>query len=308
MDGFLNVLKPPGMTSHDVVNRVRRICDERRVGHTGTLDPDVPGVLAVGIGQAVRLNEYLLDADKAYRAEITFGISTSTGDVSGDVTASEPAGHITGDRLAEAFQAFTGAIEQLPPMISAVKVKGRRLYDIARSGEEVERQLKRVVIHSLVLLEFRPGDRPSALFDVACSKGTYVRTLCEDIGQHLGVPAHMSYLVRTRSGPFGLAGAGTLQDMARDIGAHLLPMTSALPGLPCFVVAPEHAARIPDGVLPDWSWFAAGDPELPQRAGLTDGAGRLLAVVDRDPTGRIPYRYAKVLCHGSDGDGYPASR
>lgn len=296
------------MTSHDVVNRVRRITGERRVGHTGTLDPDVPGVLAVGIGQAVRLNEFLLDADKAYRAEIALGVSTATGDASGDVTAAQAAGHIGRSDVEAAMQAFTGTYEQMPPMISAVKIAGQRLYDIARTGREVERPPKRVTIHSLTMLEFLRGDEPRALFDVVCSKGTYVRTLCEDIGRHLGVPAHMAYLVRTRSGPFSLAAASPLQEIAADLGGHLLPLTAAVPDMPCLTVDDQHAARIPDGVLPGYHWFSYDPSDLPARAGLVDARGALLAVVARDPRGTHPYRYLKVLCHGSDTDGDPASR
>lgn len=298
MDGFLNILKPPGMTSHDVVNRIRRLSGERRVGHTGTLDPDVPGVLAVGIGQAVRLNEYLLDADKAYRAEITLGLSTSTGDAAGEITAAMPAGNISAHRLEAAMLSFVGTYEQLPPMVSATKVGGRRLYDLARSGIEIERPTKRVTIHSLSLLAFEGGDRPSALFDIVCSKGTYVRTLCEDIGKRLGVPAHMSFLVRTRSGPFRIEAAATLQDIAADLRGLLLPLTAAVPGLPLLTLQLEHSRSVRHGVLPEWDWFAAPDFALPERAGLVDGSGALLAVVERDSTGEHPYRYTKVLCHG----------
>lgn len=299
MDGFLNVLKAPGMTSHDVVSRLRRITGEKRIGHTGTLDPDVPGVLAVGIGQAVRLNEYLLDADKAYRGELTLGVATTTADATGDVTATCDVTAINASHVQAALAAFVGTYEQLPPMVSAVQVKGRRLYDIARSGEEVERPSKRVTIHQLTLVEFFPGEHPRALFDVVCSKGTYVRTLCEDVGRRIGVPAHMSYLIRTRSGPFRLADAVSLQDLAVTPTLPLLPLLSALPGLPVFRVGAAQAAAVQSGIRPDWEWFAAeAGTELPAFAGLVDDTDRLLALVERATDDRRPYRYAKVLAHG----------
>lgn len=296
MDGFLNVLKSPGMTSHDVVNWVRRLVGEKRVGHTGTLDPDVPGVLAVGIGQAVRLNEYLLDADKAYRAEITFGISTDSGDASGVVTGDQPAPQISRSELATALASFIGDCDQIPPMISAVQVKGQRLYDIARAGGEVERKPKRVRIQSLDLLKFWAGDYPRALFDITCSKGTYVRTLCEDIGRRLGVGAHMSYLVRTRSGPFALADAEPLTVMADDVGKYLLPMAAAIPGVPCLTLAADRVPQVFSGILPETSWFDA-EP-LPERAGLCSPDGRLIALVERDTRRDRPYRYLKVFGRG----------
>lgn len=297
MDGFLNVLKPPGMTSHDVVNEVRRIVGVRRVGHTGTLDPDVPGVLVVGIGQAVRLNEYLLDADKAYRCEITFGIATETGDATGEVTARQPAPGLAQGAVEGALRAFVGTYEQIPPMVSAVKVGGRRLYELARRGADVPREPRRVTIHALTLVSFSPGEYPRALFDVFCSKGTYVRALCEDIGRRLGVPAHMSYLVRTRSGPFRLEAARPLQEIAADVRRCLLPLTAALPDLPRLRLSAERAALVGRGVPPGREWFQ-GVGELPARAALIGPDGRLLAIVERDRGSGRPYRYAKVLCGG----------
>lgn len=297
MDGFLNVLKPPGMTSHDVVNEVRRIAGVRRVGHTGTLDPDVPGVLVVGIGQAVRLNEYLLDADKAYRCEITFGVATETGDATGEVTERRPVPTLCRLAVENALETFIGTYEQVPPMVSAVKVGGRRLYELARRGAEVPRTPRPVTIHSLTLISFVPGEYPRALFDVVCSKGTYVRTFCEDIGARLGVPAHMSHLVRTRSGPFTLADAKTLPEIGVDVRGCLLPMIAALPNLPRLRVPAERAALIARGVLPERDWFGE-TAELPSKAALLGPEGRLLAIVERAGGGRRLYRYAKVFCQG----------
>lgn len=303
MDGFLNVLKPPGMTSHDVVGRLRRLAGQQRIGHTGTLDPDVPGVLAVGLGQAVRLNEYLLDADKAYRGELTLGIATDTADATGEVTAIGDASMIGAEALVAALAGFVGPYEQVPPMVSAVQVKGRRLYDLARTGQEVERPTKRVTIHRLEMVAFWPGERPRALFDVVCSKGTYVRTLCEDIGRRLGVPAHMSHLIRTRSGPFCLAEATTLQELATMPVLPLLPLLAALPDLPTLTIDDQQALAVKSGIVPEWAWFhrsanETGRPELPSFAGLVANDGRLLALVERASDVRHPYHYAKVLSHG----------
>jgi tRNA pseudouridine55 synthase len=303
VDGFLNVLKPPGMTSHDVVGRLRRLTDQQRIGHTGTLDPDVPGVLAVGLGQAVRLNEYLLDADKAYRGELTLGLATDTADATGEVTATGDASTIGADALQAVLADFVGTYDQMPPMVSAVQVKGRRLYDLARTGQEVERPVKRVTIHRLEMVAFWPGERPRALFDVVCSKGTYVRTLCEDIGRRLGVPAHMSHLIRTRSGPFRLTEATTLQELATMPVLPLLPLLAALPDLPTLTIDDQQALAVKSGIMPEWAWFHrsaddTGMPELPSFAGLVADDGRLLALVERAADGRRPYRYAKVLSHG----------
>jgi len=301
VDGFLNVLKPPGMTSHDVVNEVRRIVGVRRVGHTGTLDPDVPGVLVVGIGQAVRLNEYLLDADKAYRGEITFGIATETGDATGAVTARQPASALGRAAVEDALRAFVGTYEQVPPMLSAVKVGGRRLYELARRGADVPREPRSVTIHSLSLICFTPGEYPRALFDVVCSKGTYVRTLCEDIGRRLGVPAHMSHLVRTRSGPFTLEASRPLPEIAADVRRCLLPLTAALTTLPRLTIAAEIAGLVARGVPPRREWFF-GAGALPAKAALIGPDGSLLAIVERAAGGSRPYRYAKVFARGNDGD------
>lgn len=248
-DGVLNLLKPPGMTSHDVVAFVRRTLGVKKVGHTGTLDPGVAGVLPVCVGRATRLAEYIAGADKAYRAEITFGAATDTQDSFGEVVAEADASHLTRGDIAYALTRFHGPIEQVPPMVSAVKVGGRRLYELAREGVEVQREPRQVFIHRLQLLDFRPGPRPVAYVDVVCSKGTYVRTLAHDLGQLLRVGAHLSYLVRTRSGQFRLADAATLEELAAG-KAPLLPPAAALGDMPRVKVAGQVAARVLHGVAP----------------------------------------------------------
>jgi len=275
MDGVLNLLKPPGMTSHDVVAFVRRTLGEKRVGHTGTLDPGVAGVLPVCIGRATRLAEYIAGSDKAYRAEITFGVTTSTQDSFGEVLAEVEASHLTRGDVAYALTRFHGPIDQVPPMVSAVKVEGRRLYELAREGVEVERAARRVTIHKLQLLDFRPGPRPVAYVDVVCSKGTYVRTLAHDLGQHLKVGAHLSYLVRTRSGGFTLAEAATLEELAAG-QARLLPPAAALGDMPRLVISGAAAARLRHGVAPQVS-VAEQDGET---VALLGADGDLLALAE----------------------------
>lgn len=249
MDGILNLLKPPGMTSHDVVAVVRRTLSIKKVGHTGTLDPGVAGVLPICVGRATRLAEYIAGEDKAYRAEITFGVTTDTQDSFGTVTGERDASHLTRGDLAYALTRFQGEIAQQPPMYSAVKVQGKRLYELAREGQEVERTARPVTIHKLGLLDFRLGVHPVAFVDVVCSKGTYIRTLAADIGEALGVGAHMSYLVRTRSGRFRLEEAFTLEELAAG-KAPLMPPAAALGDIVRISVSGGAAERLAHGVAP----------------------------------------------------------
>lgn len=249
MDGVLNLIKPPGMTSHDVVSVVRRALGVRKVGHTGTLDPGVAGVLPICVGRATRLAEFIAGEDKVYRAEVTFGVVTDTQDSFGQVLAESDASQIRRGDLAYLLTRFHGEIMQVPPMVSAVKVGGKRLYELHRSGVEVERAPRPVTIYSLRLLDFRPGPRPTAFLDVTCSKGTYIRTLAHDLGQKLGVGAHLSYLVRTRSGPFALAGGATLEELL-DGRAALLPPAAALGQMARLALTAEEIRRVAHGISP----------------------------------------------------------
>jgi tRNA pseudouridine55 synthase len=275
MDGILNLLKPPGMTSHDVVSVVRRVLGIKKVGHTGTLDPGVAGVLPICVGRATRLAEFIAGEDKAYRAEITFGVTTDTQDSFGQVTGDADASHLGKGDVAYAITKFQGEIMQVPPMVSAVKVDGKRLYELAREGVEVERAARPVTIHKLQLLDFRPGTHPVAFVDVVCSKGTYIRTLAADLGQALGVGAHMSYLVRTRSGPFTLPEASTLEELAAGQAPMLTP-AAALGAMPRATVPSAAVERLKHGVAPRM--------RLPEPPGTTvallDEAGELLALAE----------------------------
>ncbi len=224
-NGFINVLKPPGMTSHDVVSFIRRTYGLKRVGHAGTLDPAAAGVLPVALGQATRLIEYTAGADKSYRAELTLGYATDTGDDTGQIIARSTVEMPPPQELDTALQSFVGTIEQLPPMYSAVKIAGKKLYELARAGVTVERQPRQVCIHALSLIAITAN---TLLFDVTCSKGTYIRTLCMDIGQKLGAPAMMSFLLRTRAGCFRLADSFTMEEIAAQPEGALLAPDAAL--------------------------------------------------------------------------------
>lgn len=210
MDGILVCDKPAGPTSHDVVARVRLLTRQRRVGHAGTLDPPATGVLVLTLGRATRLLPYLPLEPKRYLATIRFGSATDTLDATGDVTATMDAAHLDATRVAAGLAGFVGELDQIPPMVSAVKVAGERLYAKARRGEEVERAPRRVTVHALDLLGFTDGPTPVARVDVTCSGGTYVRALADDLGRALGTVAHLAALRRTAVGAFNEGFAHTL--------------------------------------------------------------------------------------------------
>ena len=244
-NGIANILKPPGMTSHDVVSVLRRIYGLKRVGHAGTLDPAAAGVLPVFLGSATRLIEYTADADKTYRVELTFGYSTDSGDDTGKVICEAvPAAIPSPDIIRSVLPTFVGEQEQIPPMYSALKVDGKRLYQLAREGISVERQPRRVVISSIDLINIHG---PTILFDVTCSKGTYIRSLCVDIGVSAGCPAVMSFLLRTRVGCFSLNDASTLEEVAAAKDGCLLPIDYAIRHLTAAVLPPALAIPFRNG-------------------------------------------------------------
>ena len=218
MDGVLVCDKPAGMTSHDVVARVRRLAGQRRVGHGGTLDPPATGVLVLALGRATRLLPFLPTEPKRYLAEIAFGAETDTLDAAGEVTATADAGMVDEAGLRAALTGFLGPQEQVPPMVSAIKVAGERLYAKARRGEQVERAPRPIVIHALELLDFTPGTGPRATVAVACSGGTYVRSLAADLGRALGTLAHLASLRRTAVGRFTERDAHTLEELEELAG------------------------------------------------------------------------------------------
>lgn len=245
MFGFFNIDKPLGMTSHDVVAAVRRAFKIKKVGHAGTLDPLASGVLVICVGGATRLSDDVMHGEKAYRARVKFGITTTTYDREGEVTSQTDASHLTAEMIQAAFPAFMGEIDQVPPMYSAIKQGGQKLYDLARSGVEVERTARRVTIHKLVLHEWIP---PEAVVDVDCSAGTYIRSLAFDLGAALGVGAHLSGLIRTRSGAFSLTRATPLDTLlAADPLTYLIPPQDALRDVPSITLTDSQVHEIQHG-------------------------------------------------------------
>ncbi|WP_027414648.1 tRNA pseudouridine(55) synthase TruB [Aneurinibacillus terranovensis] len=255
LSGILPLFKPEGMTSHDCVMKIRRLAGTRKVGHTGTLDPDVTGVLPICIGKATKVADYLHDEPKTYRAELTIGIATDTEDAGGQILETkEKQDDLTEAELRYVFERFTGAITQVPPMYSAVKVNGKRLHELAREGKIVERQPRQVMIYGINPEEIRlDKPYPTVHFTVSCSKGTYIRTLCADIGRELGYPAHMSYLQRIKSGPFTLEQCVTLQTVAKaaeenTLHTLLYPLDRALIQYPAVHVPQGRVQAILNGL------------------------------------------------------------
>ncbi len=209
MNGIININKPMGFTSHDVVAKLRGILKTKKIGHTGTLDPDAVGVLPVCVGKATKVADMLTAAEKEYLAELTLGSKTDTQDASGTVIATAPVS-VTEEELLKVLQSFLGESEQIPPMYSAIKQDGKKLYELARKGIEVERKPRPITIDEIELLQ-TDLEHHRCKIRVACSKGTYIRTLCQDIGEKLGCFAHMSALCRSRSGRFFLEDAISLE-------------------------------------------------------------------------------------------------
>jgi tRNA pseudouridine55 synthase len=236
--------KPAGITSHDVVAHCRRALGQRQVGHGGTLDPSATGVLLVGAGAATRLLRFLSVLPKTYEGEVVLGVETATLDADGEVVATHDMAGVTIDEVREAAARFLGRIDQVPPMVSAVKVGGRRLHELARAGEDVERAARPVVVHRF---DVEAGPEAEVLgISVDCSSGTYVRTLAADLGAALGGGAHLRHLRRTAVGPFTLADARPLDEVGPDT---LLPPAAAVRHLPAVVVGAETAAAVAHGAV-----------------------------------------------------------
>jgi tRNA pseudouridine55 synthase len=293
--GWIVIDKPAGWTSHDVVARVRRIVDERRVGHAGTLDPAATGVLPVAVGLATRTVEYLSNADKSYRGWIRFGVTTDSADNDGKVTSVTDASALTRDQIEPLLDEFRGEIAQRPPMHSAIKVEGTRLYHLARKGAEVEVEPRSVTIHELRLVAWEP---PVLCVDVTCSKGTYVRSLARDIGERAGPGALLDRLVRTRSGPFGLDDALTLEQLEQELDSGGWPAVAFSPDyvlgdLPTLVLGDDEALAWSQGKPVPIS--GSGQVTSPVRA--YNAAGAWLGIGDVDPEHRV-VRPTKVITAG----------
>ncbi|MEX1006359.1 MAG: tRNA pseudouridine(55) synthase TruB [Acidimicrobiia bacterium] len=246
-DGLVVVDKPGGCTSHDVVAKLRKVYGQRRVGHAGTLDPDATGVLLVGLGRATRLLRFLQEAGKSYRGRIVFGIATSTLDAAGEIVEQQPM-PLAQDDIEAAVTRFVGEIEQLPPMVSAVKVGGRRLHQLARAGEDVERAPRRVRVDRFEVEDFESGPYPSVTVFVECGSGTYIRALAADLGVALGGCAHLASLRRLSVGSFTLAEARELDDVVAQPDRAVISLAHAMRDLERVDVDDEQVRAASHGI------------------------------------------------------------
>ncbi len=248
INGVINVYKEKGYTSHDVVARLRGIFRQKKIGHTGTLDPEAEGVLPVCLGNGTRLCDMLTDREKEYVAELLLGVVTDTQDMTGAVLAEKEVA-VTNEQAETVIRGFRGTYEQIPPMYSACKMNGKRLYELARQGKEVERKARAVTIRELEILSM---DLPLVRIRVVCSKGTYIRTLCHDIGERLGCGAAMKSLLRTKSGRFTLDGARRLAEIEESVKAGrgselVIPVEEMFAGLPSIVVREDAVRAVQNG-------------------------------------------------------------
>lgn len=302
MEGILLLNKPKGLTSHDCVFKVRKLLKMKRVGHTGTLDPDVTGVLPICLGRATKIVEYITATNKTYVGEVTIGYSTTTEDASGDKVEEKKVDRIISrEEVKKVFTSLTGEITQTPPMYSAVKVNGKRLYEYARKGIEIERPSRKIYIHELELLnEIEQNDETVTFcFKVTCSKGTYVRTLAVQIGEKLGFPAHMSDLMRTSSGQFTIDQCLSLSEIEEKvengtIQYSLYSVEAALSHLPKLVINDKVAEKVKNGaVLPqpeELDNFPVGEP-----MSMVNNHGEILAIYQRHPEKKHLIKPIKVL-------------
>ena len=308
MDGILNINKPAGMTSHDVVARLRRLLSEKKVGHTGTLDPDATGVLPVCLGKATKIIQFIQDDEKGYEGAITLGITTDTLDASGNVVDVSDSAHVKQDDVKRVMGEFVGEIDQIPPMVSAIKIQGERLYKLARQGKTVDREPRRVHIYALELLDFRRMTRDVELpniesrlscieldFRVRCSRGTYVRSLAADIGAVLGCGAHLSRLIRTKSGIFELEdsiGLAEVQAEPERASQMLRSMDDVLSDIPMIVITESARGRFLNGVPVSRSEIVGYEGEF-----LVDDIIRV-----RDEEGTLLGLVRATRAYNQDGD------
>ncbi len=295
MDGIVNVMKPVGMTSHDVVAKLRKIYHTRKVGHTGTLDPDAVGVLPVCIGQATRLVEYLTDKEKTYKTVLMFGSETDTQDASGEVTKTTDLPTLTRDEFVALTQQFIGEIQQIPPMYSAIKKDGQPLYKLARQGVEVEVEARPVMIHEINVLMYQPE---SAMLEIRCGKGTYIRTLCQDIARAANSSGHMAYLMRTKSGVFGADTAVQLSKLeaCEQPEQYLMDMNTSLKDMPALTVQDATMlTRVQNGLSQRVP--GAADLETGTVCRALDADGELIAigVIAKDSSQRNCFQPNKVF-------------
>ena len=274
INGILNVDKPKGATSMDVVRRIKRASRQKRVGHGGTLDPIATGVIPICMGQATRMMEYVVDGAKEYRGTVELGVETDTYDAMGETVREADTSGVTADRIEGALGSFEGEVMQVPPMYSALKMKGKRLYDLARAGIEVEREARPVNVYDVKLLDYTP---PHAVVEVSCGRGFYMRSLAHDLGQALGCGGHLKELVRLRSGPFSVSEAASLEEaeerfLSGDWAGLVHAPDSVVQHLKAIMVEKPVEAMIRQGrPVPAGSGVPASDPGEQRRVYGADG-------------------------------------
>ncbi|EHK2364054.1 TPA: tRNA pseudouridine(55) synthase TruB [Clostridium perfringens] len=247
MNGVINIYKNTGMTSFDVVAIVRRVAKMKKVGHTGTLDPAASGVLPVCLGKATKIIDYIMENKKVYRVNLKLGMVTDTYDLEGEVLREEDASHITKDEILNCINSFVGTIDQVPPMYSALKQNGVRLYELARQGIEVHREARKITIYSIENIKIESND--NIQMDVCCSKGTYIRSLCYDIGEKLNVGATMTALERIQNGPFTKEEAINIEDLTKELlEKHIISIEKALDSFEKITVNEKFGKLLRNGV------------------------------------------------------------
>lgn len=247
MNGVINIYKNTGMTSFDVVAMVRRVAKMKKVGHTGTLDPAASGVLPVCLGKATKIIDYIMENKKVYRVSLKLGMVTDTYDLEGEVLREEDASHITKDEILNCINTFLGTIDQVPPMYSALKQNGVRLYELARQGIEVHREARKITIYSIENIKIESND--NIQMDVCCSKGTYIRSLCYDIGEKLNVGATMTALERIQNGPFIKEEAINIEDLTEELlEKHIISIEKALDSFEKITVNEKFGKLLRNGV------------------------------------------------------------
>ena len=279
--GIINVYKEKGFTSHDVVAKLRGIVGQKKIGHTGTLDPDATGVLPVCLGKATKLCDLLTDKNKTYEAVLLLGKATDTQDITGEVLEEKSTEALTEEKVREAIEGFIGDYEQIPPMYSALKVTGKKLYELAREGKVIERKARPVKILDIQILEI---DLPKVRMEVSCSKGTYIRTLCHDIGEKLGCGGCMESLIRTRVSTFRIEDAKTLDEIEAlkqegKLAELLVPIDAMFPSYPKIMVKDDWKAFAKNGNPLDLKMLteACGQDEETQ-VRLYDESGKFIAI------------------------------
>lgn len=287
--GILNLLKPPGMTSHDAVSFVRRTLKTKRVGHTGTLDPAAAGVLPICVGLATRLVEDLTATRKKYLCEATFGFQTDTLDQCGQTVKTCDASALSRAQIEAVLDSFRGEIWQTPPMFSAIKIGGKKLYELAREGQQIEIPARQITVFRLEIARFEEGETPRATIEIECSSGTYIRSLVRDIGEKVGFCATMTSLLRTQSGHFLLENAQTPEEFAQNPALFPLEKSFALCGF-SLVKNDDWASQLAQGKSVSGAIF-----ETPTRVVVGDEAGTLYALCEPDSRRAGFWKPAKVF-------------